>query len=60
MNEIHTQFKVVEFYDQEKNKIWRVELQYKQDVKDQYGGIVLYGNWIPVTRERMNISEVIS
>lgn len=57
MNELHTQFKVVEFYDQEKNKIWKVELQYKQDLKDQYGNIVQTGYWTAIPRERMTMME---
>ena len=57
MNQLHTQFKVVEFYDQEKNKIWKVELQYKQDVKDAYGSVVSQGYWTAVPRERMTMVE---
>jgi len=60
MNQLHTQFKVVEFYDQDKNKIWKVELQYKQDIKDQYGHIVQTGYWTCVPRERYTMSELIT
>lgn len=58
MNQLLTQFKVVEFYDREKNKIWKVELQYKQDVKDQYGSIVTSGYWNIVPRERIDMVEI--
>lgn len=57
MNQLHTQFKVVEFYDHEKNKIWKVELQYKQDTKDQFGNIVAHGFWTAVPRERLTMLE---
>ncbi len=57
MNQLHTQFKVVEFYDQTKNKIWKVELQYKQDIKNSYGNIVTSGYWTSIPRERMTIME---
>jgi hypothetical protein len=60
MNQIHTEFKVVEFYDQAKNKIWKVELQYKQDIKDSYGNIVNAGFWTTVPRERFNMIEGVS
>ena len=58
MNQLHTQFKVVEFYDDEKNKIWKVELQYKQDIKDQIGNIVSTGYWTAVPRERFAMREI--
>ncbi len=57
MNQLHTQFKVVEYYDETKNKIWKVELQYKQDIKDQYGNIVNAGFWTTVPRERFHMIE---
>lgn len=57
MNQLHTQFKVVEFFDPQKNKIWRVELQYKQDVRDSFGNTITYGNWTPVPRERLSMQE---
>ena len=57
MNQLHTQFKVVEFHDLEKNKIWKVELQYKQEIKDQFGNIVTSGLWTPVPRERIAMLE---
>jgi hypothetical protein len=60
MNQLHTQFKVVEFYDQEKNKIWKVELQYKQDIKDHYGNIINTGYWTSVPRERYTAAEALS
>jgi len=50
-------YKSVEFFDPQKNKIWRVELQYKQDVKDPFGNIVTYGNWTTVPRERLSMQE---
>lgn len=60
MNQLHTQFKVVEYYDSSKNKIWKVELQYKQDIKDQYGNIVNAGFWTTVPRERYQAVEGVS
>jgi hypothetical protein len=57
MNQLHTEFKVVEYYDQTKNKIWKVELQYKQDIKDQYGNMVNAGYWTTVPRERCHLIE---
>ena len=41
MNLTVTEFQVVENYDALQNKIWKVELQYRQVIRTDHGGTVI-------------------
>lgn len=57
MNDVHTEFQVVEYYDSTLAKVWRVELQHRRVVKDSYGAIYYSGNWETVPRVRLFYAE---
>ena len=58
MNLTVTEFQVVENYDALQNKIWKVELQYRQVIRTDHGGTVYTGNWETVPRVRIYNPEM--
>ena len=58
MNNTVTEFQVLERYDVIQQKIWRVELQYRQVVRTDHGGTVFTGNWETVPRVRIHEQEI--
>jgi hypothetical protein len=58
MNNTVTEFQVVETFDVLQNKIWKVELQYRQVIRTDHGGTVYAGNWETVPRVRLNCPEM--
>ena len=58
MNLTVTEFQVVENYDALQNKIWKVELQYRQVVKNSSGNTIYVANWETVPRIRIYNSEI--
>ncbi len=57
-SEAFTEFQVIEHYDAEKNKIWKVELNYRKVVKSIHGHYEYTGPWIVVPRVRAFSPEV--
>jgi hypothetical protein len=58
MNNTVTEFQILECFDPEKNKIWKVELEYRQVVLES--GIYLYTSpWKKVHRTRVAMREEI-
>jgi hypothetical protein len=56
MNSVVTEFQVLECFDPDKNKIWKVELEYRQVVIDN--GMYMYTSpWKKVHRTRVNMIE---
>jgi len=51
------EFMVAEYYDREKNKVWKVELQHKHIVKDEFGSVLRDSGYITVPRIRIDASE---
>lgn len=58
MNITVTEFQVLESFDPTQNKIWKVELQYRQVLKTSMGSTVYTGPWESVTRVRTNVTEM--
>lgn len=50
------EFQVTEYYDREKNKVWKVELQHRQIVKDEYS-IIKDTGFCTVPRIRIDMLE---
>ncbi len=59
MNITVTEFQVVERYDSTKQKVWRVELQYRQVIKTDSGSTIYSSNWVTVPRTRVFEPELI-
>ena len=58
MNNTVTEFQILECFDPEKNKIWKVELEYRQVVMES--GMYLYTSpWKKVQRTRVAMREEI-
>ena len=56
MNNTVTEFQILESFDPDKNKIWRVELEYRQVVIEN--GVYMYTSpWKKVHRTRVNMIE---
>ena len=58
MNNTVTEFQVLERYDPTQQKVWRVELQYRQVIKGPSGSVVYAGFWEIVPRVRVHESEI--
>ena len=58
MNNTVTEFQVLERYDPEQQKVWRVELQYRQVIKGPGGSVVYAGFWEIVPRVRIHEMEI--
>ena len=52
------EFQVMEFYDPEKNKIWKVELQHRHYIIDEYGYTLKDSGFLTVPRIRIDAAEV--
>lgn len=52
------EFQVTEYYDREKNKIWKVELQHRHILKDENGSILRDTGFLTVPRIRIEMAEV--
>ena len=59
MNITVTEFQVVERYDSTKQKVWRVELQYRQVIKTDSGSTIYSSNWVTVPRTRVFEPELL-
>jgi hypothetical protein len=59
MNNLVTEFQVVEYFDSDKKKIWKVELQYRQVVMDR-GNYMYTTSWQRVERVRVEAPELIN
>ena len=57
MNNTVTEFQVLERYDALKDKVWRVELQYRQVIYMQ-GSTYATGPWTTVPRIRVHEQEI--
>ena len=57
MNNTVTEFQIMEYYDPEKDKIWKVELQYRQVIKTSAGNISYADSWERVPRQRYDLRE---
>ena len=58
MNNTVTEFQVLERYDPGQQKVWRVELQYRQVIKNASGSVVYAGFWEIVPRVRIHETEM--
>lgn len=58
MNNTVTEFQVLERYDALQQKVWRVELQYRQVIKNASGSVVYAGFWEIVPRVRIHEMEI--
>ncbi len=59
MNLTTVEFQVGEFYDPAQKKIWKVELQYRQVVRDPINFSYLYmGEWKTVPRMQIITPEI--
>ena len=58
MNLTVTEFQLVENYAALQNKIWKVELQYRQVIRTDHGGTIYTGNWETVPRMRVYTPEI--
>lgn len=58
MNNTVTEFQVLERYDVIQRKVWRVELQYRQVIKNSGGSVVYAGFWETVPRTRVHEQEI--
>ena len=59
MNLTTVEFQVSEYFDPTKNKIWKVELQYREIVRDsQTMGYLYSGHWKTVPRMQIVTPEV--
>ena len=58
MNNTVTEFQVLERYDALKDKVWRVELQYRQVIKGPGGSVVYADFWQMVPRVRVHEAEI--
>ena len=56
-SEAFTEFQVVEMFDAQQNKIWRVQLEYRKVVKNINGAYEYTGPWIMVPRIRYDRLE---
>lgn len=52
------EFQVMEYNDPEKNKIWKVELQHRHLIKDEYNSTLRDTGWLTVPRIRIDAAEV--
>lgn len=52
------EFQVTEYYDPEKNKIWKVELQHRHLIKDEYNSTLRDTGFLTVPRIRVEASEL--
>ena len=59
MNITVTEFQVVERYDSTKQKVWRVELQYRQVIETDSGSTIYSSNWVTVPRTRVFEPELL-
>lgn len=57
-SEAFTEFQVVEMFDSDQNKIWRVQLEYRKVVKNINGNYEYMGPWIIVPRVRTFQKEI--
>jgi len=51
------EFQVTEYYDREKNKVWKVELQHRHLVKDEHNNVIRDTGFLTVPRFRIDMSE---
>lgn len=51
------EFMVAEYYDREKNKVWKVELQHRYIIKDEFGSVLRDSGYNTVPRSRIDASE---
>ncbi len=58
MNNTVTEFQVLERYDPVQQKVWRVELQYRQVIKNAGGSTIYAGFWEIVPRVRIHEAEI--
>jgi len=58
MNNTVTEFQVLERYDVIQQKVWRVELQYRQVIKNAGGSTIYAGFWETVPRVRIHEAEI--
>ena len=58
MNNTVTEFQVLESFDTEQNKVWKVELQYRQVLKSSQGNVIYAGSWESATRARTFAPEI--
>lgn len=58
MNNTVTEFQVLERYDPVQQKVWRVELQYRQVIKNASGSVVYADFWQMVPRTRVFEQEI--
>ena len=57
MNNTVTEFQVVEWYDSDQKKVWKVELQYRQVIYHN-SSVYSTGPWVTVPRNRMYGQEI--
>ncbi len=59
MNLTTVEFQVSEYYDPTKNKIWKVQLEYREVVRDPTNFSYLYmGQWKTVPRMQIVTPEI--
>ena len=51
------EFQVMEYYDPERKKVWKVELQHRHYIKDDYGSTLKDTGFRTVPRVRIDFSE---
>ena len=58
MNNTVTEFQIEEYYDPVQNKIWKVQLQYRQVLKTSSGSVIYTGSWEVVPRIRITTPQM--
>ncbi len=50
-------FQVIEYKDPNTQKVWKVELEYAEELRDRYGSVMYSGPWTTVPRITTYLDE---